>query len=75
MQGIEFVNDQESKTPLDPALFAQMHETTKELGCLFGKGGIYGNVFRVQPPMCMTEADMDFTLESLDYALKEINSK
>lgn len=47
MIGVEFVNDQESKTPLDPAVFGKLHERTKEMGVLFGKGGTRGNVFRV----------------------------
>jgi alanine-glyoxylate transaminase / (R)-3-amino-2-methylpropionate-pyruvate transaminase len=44
-------------------------ETCRELGLLIGKGGLQGNVLRIKPPMCLTEADADFMLEVLDEAL------
>ena len=46
MIGIEIVKDRASKAPLEPEKFAAIWETTKDLGCLYGKGGISGNVFR-----------------------------
>ena len=66
MIGIELVRDQESLEPLDPVLIAELFEKTKDFGILFGKGGRYGNVFRIQPPMCLNEQDVDFTLDVLD---------
>jgi alanine-glyoxylate transaminase / (R)-3-amino-2-methylpropionate-pyruvate transaminase len=53
MMGIELVKDKESKEPY-PELFADVWEKTKDYGLLMGKGGRFGTVFRIQPPMCMT---------------------
>lgn len=50
----------------------QVFERMKDLGVLAGKGGLYGNVFRIKPPMCFTRADADFTLACLDQALSEL---
>jgi len=52
MMGIELVKDKESKEP-NPELFGNVWEKTKNYGLLTGKGGRFGTVFRVQPPMCM----------------------
>ena len=50
----------------------QAFEKMKDLGLLAGKGGLYGNVFRVKPPMCFTREDADFTLQCFDQALSEL---
>jgi alanine-glyoxylate transaminase/(R)-3-amino-2-methylpropionate-pyruvate transaminase len=47
-------------------------ETCRELGLLIGKGGLHGNVLRIKPPMCLTEADADFLVEVLDAALNQV---
>ncbi len=37
-----------------------------------GKGGFFGNVLRIKPPMCITKADVDYIVEVLDIALSEL---
>ncbi|KAJ0097772.1 hypothetical protein Patl1_27450 [Pistacia atlantica] len=34
--------------------------------------GLHGNVFRIKPPMCFTKDDVDFLLDSLDYAMSKL---
>ena len=48
-----------------------MFEKTKDYGLLLGRGGRHGNVFRIQPPMCITEADVEFSLDVMERAIKE----
>ena len=46
-------------------------EECREMGLLLGKGGFYGNVFRIKPPMCITMEDVEFALEVIRFALKK----
>ena len=70
MIGVEFVTDKESKVG-DGAFFADFHEATKKYGVLAGKGGRFGNVMRLQPPMCMTAADVDFSLDVFERSIQD----
>jgi alanine-glyoxylate transaminase/(R)-3-amino-2-methylpropionate-pyruvate transaminase len=42
------------------------------MGLLIGKGGFFGNVLRIKPPMCITREDVDFMIQVLDIALAEL---
>jgi alanine-glyoxylate transaminase / (R)-3-amino-2-methylpropionate-pyruvate transaminase len=68
MQAIELVQDRKTKEPA-PARAAALMEQTKALGLLVGKGGLYGNVLRIAPPMLISPADLDRGLELLGRAL------
>ena len=50
MQAIELVEDRKTKTPAT-AQTARLLEAARENGLLIGKGGLYGNVIRITPPM------------------------
>src|SRR5437867_6397166 len=69
--GIELVKDRQSKEPAKDEC-AQVMETTKEMGLLLGKGGLWGQTIRFSPPMCVKEADAVFLLEVLDRALASL---
>lgn len=71
MVALEFVTDRKSKAPNKDAC-GQVFERAREMGALIGKGGLFGNTIRITPPMCVSEADIDFLLEVLDIALSEI---
>ena len=68
MIGVELVEDRETKQPAT-AKCAQVFEHAKDMGLLIGKGGLYGNVLRIKPPMCIQKPDVDFALDVLDIAL------
>lgn len=54
------------------AELSEVFERMKDLGVLMGKGGLYGNVFRIKPPMCFTMADADFLVDVMDYAMERL---
>lgn len=73
MIGVELVKDRVSKEPAS-AETAAVFDRCKDLGVLIGKGGLYGNVLRIKPPMCITKQDCDFLCSVLDAALGETDS-
>ncbi len=68
MLGVEIVKDPRTKEP-DPQKVLAILDKGREMGVLFGKGGMAGNVIRIKPPLCSTEADADQILETLDKSL------
>ena len=65
MTGIELVTDRKTKDPASKET-AELLERCKERGLLLGKGGFFGNVVRIKPPLCITEADIDFIVDLFD---------
>jgi 4-aminobutyrate aminotransferase len=71
MIGVELVKDGESKDP-SPEAAARVMEISKERGLLLGRGGLYGNVLRVSPPLSITEDDAARAVETLEVAFGEV---
>jgi alanine-glyoxylate transaminase/(R)-3-amino-2-methylpropionate-pyruvate transaminase len=71
MWGIELIKDAESKEPNADAT-AKVFEACKDMGLLIGKGGLYGNVLRIKPVMCLTPADVEFMLAVIDKAFSQL---
>jgi len=65
MQALELVEDRTSKQPAPKGTNAVMEEARKR-GLLIGKGGFYGNVIRMSPPLNITKADVDEAIRILD---------
>ena len=66
MQACEFVKD--GKQP-DGALVGKLFEEMKKLGVLIGKGGLYGNVVRISPPLNVTKGEVDDFIQAMDTSL------
>jgi 4-aminobutyrate aminotransferase-like enzyme len=65
MQAIELVEDSESKKPATAQTLALM-EATRENRILLGKGGFFGNVLRISPPLNISKTDVDEFARLLD---------
>ena len=74
MVGIELVSDAKKKTPA-PDAAAQVMEICKDSGLLVGRGGMYGNVLRIAPPLTITEDDVEHAIECLDTAFSQVEQK
>ena len=70
MQGVELVKDRKSKEPA-PQAAAAILESAKDHGLIIGKGGLYGNVLRISPPLTVTTEDADQAADVLDKAFGE----
>ena len=58
MLAVETVVPDGGITP-DPAGATALSEACRERGVLIGKGGLYGNVLRIAPPLTVTEDEID----------------
>ncbi|MEE2959379.1 MAG: aspartate aminotransferase family protein [Myxococcota bacterium] len=71
MQGIELVKDRKSKEPAVEAT-TRLMEVSKKEKLLIGRGGLYGNVIRLAPPMLIEEEELIEGCRRLDRALSEV---
>jgi 4-aminobutyrate aminotransferase-like enzyme len=70
MIGIELVKDRK-----EPAVneISRLFENTKKRGLLIGKGGLYGNVVRISPPMTADKPAIDEAVEILNEAFTDLS--
>ena len=71
MGGIELVKDRKSKEPAVDECWKIAYKL-RELGILTFPGGISGSVFRVQPPLIITEEEAEKIINAYDTALASI---
>jgi len=65
LQALELVEDRESKKPAVAQTLAVM-EASRENRIMLGKGGFFGNVLRLSPPMNIGKSDVDEFIRQLD---------
>ena len=70
MQGVELVEDRKTKAPATAAM-AQLMEATRENRIMVGKGGLYGNVLRISPPLNIGKTDVDEFARLLDRSIAQ----
>src|SRR5947209_12208428 len=70
MQGVELVQDRKTKVPAT-AEMARLMEATRENRIMVGKGGLYGNVLRISPPLNIGKTDVDEFTRLLDRSMAQ----
>ncbi|MCW8141170.1 MAG: aspartate aminotransferase family protein [Planctomycetota bacterium] len=74
MQALELVEDRKTKVPAKRAI-AALFEEARRRGLLIGKGGLYGNVVRITPPLNVTADEVDRAMTLLDEAFTEVTAR
>jgi len=69
MIGVELVAPRDLAP--DPGLATALQEAMRSRGVLVGKGGLYGNVLRIAPPLSLTESEARTAARAFGEALKE----
>jgi 4-aminobutyrate aminotransferase-like enzyme len=73
LMAIELVEDRQTKKPAT-AQTAALMEATRENRILLGKGGFYGNVLRLSPPLNISKADVDEFTRLLDASFVKVEA-
>jgi len=71
IQGIEVVK---AKKEPAPDFVAEIFERTKEEGLLIGRGGLYGNVIRITPPLTIEKEEINRAIRIMDRAFEKIST-
>lgn len=71
MVGVELAARDENKTPLAKET-AQVVEQAKDNGVVIGKGGLWGSVIRIKPPMTISKGNVDTCLKVMRKALESV---
>ncbi len=73
LQAVELVQDRKSKVPAT-AETNRILEAARENRILMGKGGMFGNVLRISPPMNIGKTDVDQFAQLLDKSLSAVGA-
>jgi len=71
MIGVELVKDAKTKAYY-PEAANRVLEAMRERGVLLGKGGRFGNILRIQPPMIFSSGDVAVFLKALESSLSTL---
>jgi alanine-glyoxylate transaminase/(R)-3-amino-2-methylpropionate-pyruvate transaminase len=74
MIGVELVKDRTSKAYATEEAVAIM-DLCKSKGLLIGKGGLFGNVLRIAPPLSINKEEVGFMLKVLAESFAEVEKK
>ncbi len=73
MQGLELVKDRKTKEPA-PQETNRVLDEARRAGLIIGKGGLWGNVIRMSPPLNIGKTDVDDAIRMLDRGFAAVRS-
>jgi len=73
LQALELVEDRKTRKPATAATAALM-ESSRENRILIGKGGYFGNVIRLSPPLNISKTDVDEFTRQLDASFVKVQA-
>ena len=71
LQAMELVKDRKTKEPA-PQETNRLMDEARKAGLIIGKGGLFGNVIRMSPPMNIAKSDVDEAISKLDKAFTAV---
>ncbi|MBM4349369.1 MAG: aspartate aminotransferase family protein [Deltaproteobacteria bacterium] len=71
IQGMEIVKKEKEPAP---DLVNEIFEGTKQEGLLIGRGGLYGNVIRITPPLTIEKGEIIRAVQVLDRVFEKVTS-
>lgn len=74
LQAVELVQDRKTKAPAT-AETVRIMEAARDNRIMLGKGGMYGNVLRLSPPMNISRSDVDEFALRLDQSFAQCSSE
>lgn len=76
MGGVELVEDRVTKAPLPKGLMAEIKKRLLEHAIIVSTSGPLGNVLRIQPPLVITQEEIEFIVTSFkEVILETLGSK
>jgi len=73
MVAMEMVKDRKTREPATE-LTAEIYEATRENGLIMSKSGVYKNVMRIVPPMCINHDDVTRFADAIDRSFQSVFS-
>ncbi|CAO3440545.1 aspartate aminotransferase family protein [Azospirillum endophyticum] len=71
---VELVSDPDARTP-DPALASTLINGLRDRNVLIGVAGSHGNILKVRPPLCFTQANVSTFLNAVEDTLAAIRGR
>jgi 4-aminobutyrate aminotransferase-like enzyme len=75
MIGMEIVTDKQTRNPASNDVLTRIMNEMAAKGVLVGRGGLYYNRIRLEPPLCITKGEADQTLNVFEEVINKIENR